>query len=160
VDLVDLERRLLLDEVHVALAPLLLRHECDAVDGTARWCLWEPRWHLILGVGVVVGEGAKDEWDGGGVGGDGSVDGEVVDRHLIIDLLLGKVEVLNGEVGGVARGLRVGPRSRHRSTDEAELNAVLCNGETVVELSHLELVKGIEGEVCFLVIGLGQGGWQ
>lgn len=60
---------------------------------------------------VDVGVGGDGDGRGGdGVGGDDSVDGEAVDRHLL-DLLLWKVEVLDGEVGEIARGLRVGPGS-------------------------------------------------
>jgi hypothetical protein len=76
---------------------------------------------LVLGVGVVVGEEAGDERGGGGVGGNGSIDGEAVEWHLI-DFLLGKVEVLDGDVGGLTRGLRVSPYNRHRS-DEVGLDA-------------------------------------
>jgi hypothetical protein len=81
-----------------------------------------------------------------------------VDRHLF-DLLLWKVEVPDCEVGGVTCGLRIGPDNLRHSIDEVKLGAILCDGEMVVELSHLELREGIEGEVCFLVVGLGQGGW-
>jgi hypothetical protein len=94
VDLSALERQFLLGEVNAALAPLL-QLERDATDGSAGRRLWKPGGHLILGVGVVVGEGARGERVGGGVGGDGSVDGEVVDRHLL-DLSMGKVEIQVG----------------------------------------------------------------
>jgi hypothetical protein len=50
VDLVDLECRLLLDEVRVALAPRLLWVERDAADRAARWRLQEPGGYLIFGV--------------------------------------------------------------------------------------------------------------
>jgi hypothetical protein len=77
-----------------------------------------------------------------------------VDRHLI-DLLLG-----HGEVGGLIRSLHVDPCSWHCSADEAELVAILCDGEMAVELGHLGLGEGIDGEALFIVVGLDQGGWR
>jgi hypothetical protein len=51
-------------------------------------------------------EEAGDEQ--GGSGGNGSIDREAVEWHLI-DFLLGKVEVLDDDVGGLTRDLRIGP---------------------------------------------------
>jgi hypothetical protein len=95
-----LEHILLLDEVYMAFAPLLLRLGRDATDEATGWRLREPRGYLILGVDVVVGARAANEWGRSGVGGDGNIDGEAVYRHL-----------LDNEVGGLARGLGVGPGS-------------------------------------------------
>jgi hypothetical protein len=96
-----LKRHFVMDEIQVVFVPLALQlahHGADRVTGR---CLLEPKGHLVPGVGVVVGEGAGDEWDSSGVGGDDSVDGGAMDWHLI-DLLQGKVEVIDGGVDGIA----------------------------------------------------------
>jgi hypothetical protein len=95
-----LEHILLLDEVYTAFTPLLLRLGRDATGGATGWRLWESGGYLILGVDVVVGVRAANKWGGSGVGGDGNIDGEAMDRHLLDD-----------EVGGLACGLGVGPGS-------------------------------------------------
>jgi hypothetical protein len=53
-------------------------------------------------------EEVGDEQGGSGVGRNGSIDGEVVEWHLIY-FLLGKVEVLDDDVGGLTRDLRISP---------------------------------------------------
>jgi hypothetical protein len=88
--------------------------------------------YLVLSVTVVVGEGAGGEWGGDGVGGNGSIDEETVEWHLI-DLLLERVEVLDGGVGGLARGLHAVYRTN---------------------------VERIEAEVLFIIVGPDQDGWR
>jgi hypothetical protein len=70
------------------------------------------------------------------------------------------VEVIDGEVDGLAHGLRGSCGSRHRSADEDKIAAILCDGETVVGLGHLKLSEGIEEEALVMGLGLNQGGRQ